>query len=232
MGITQRASNAAGSKMARTFGAATIGIAATAAIVAMAGPASANAPSSGSSGQPTTSGHHHGHGPGDAGRHGHYLQGSVVSVGSDNFVVADGSKTVTVDVSSTTTYTDAGVASPTLSNVTAGEWVTVSGSPDSSDTVTATTVTIGQPPALIFEGTVATLGTNNFTVTKGDKTVTIDVSPTTTYADAGVTSADFANVTAGERVATYAAATSTTDVVDALSVWVLPAKSESESAHL
>jgi hypothetical protein len=51
---------------------------------------------------------------------------------------------VTVDVTSSTTYNDQGVTSPTLANVTVGETVAAFGT-EASGTVTATSVDIGTP---------------------------------------------------------------------------------------
>jgi preprotein translocase subunit YajC len=73
--------------------------------------------------------------------------GRVKSVGDDTFTITTGSgATVTVNVSSSTTYRDPSVSSATLANVTVGEQVAVFGT-ESSDTVTATSVGIGNPPA-------------------------------------------------------------------------------------
>jgi Domain of unknown function (DUF5666) len=72
--------------------------------------------------------------------------GTVQSVGSDSFVITtkDGSS-VTVDVSSSTTYRDKDVSAATLANVTVGETVAAFGTL-SSGVVTATSVGIGMPP--------------------------------------------------------------------------------------
>jgi len=75
--------------------------------------------------------------------------GTVESVNAsgDSFTVKNhAGTTVTVDVSSSTTYSDPTVSSASLSNVTAGEQVAVIGSV-SSDVVTATKVLIGVPTA-------------------------------------------------------------------------------------
>jgi hypothetical protein len=73
--------------------------------------------------------------------------GTVKSVGDDTFAITtrDGT-TVTVNVSSSTTYRDHDVSSPSLANVTVGEQVAVFGT-DSANVVTATSVAIGAPPA-------------------------------------------------------------------------------------
>jgi hypothetical protein len=104
------------------------------------------------------------------------------------------------------------VTSPTLANVTVGETVAAFGT-EASGTVTATSVDIGTPgggpgrfggsPPAAF-GTVATVGTDDFTLTtKSGTTVTVDVTSSTTYNDQGVTSPTLANVTVGETVAAF-----------------------------
>jgi hypothetical protein len=71
------------------------------------------------------------------------VAGTVESVGTGSFTVKDrAGTTVTVDVTSSTTYKDAGVASPTIADVTVGERVAVQGT-TASGTVTATSVLIG-----------------------------------------------------------------------------------------
>jgi hypothetical protein len=69
--------------------------------------------------------------------------GTVASVGTSTFTLngRDGS-TVTVDVTSSTTYKDQAVTSPSFANVTVGEMVSVEGT-TASGVVTATSVTIG-----------------------------------------------------------------------------------------
>jgi hypothetical protein len=73
--------------------------------------------------------------------------GTVKSVGEGTFTITtrDGT-TVTVNVSSATTYRDRAVTSPTIANVTVGEHVAVFGT-DSSNVVAATGVAIGGPGA-------------------------------------------------------------------------------------
>ena len=60
----------------------------------------------------------------------------------------------------------------------------------------------GTPPAAF--GTVASVGTNTFTLTGHDgTTVTVDVSATTTYVDPAVTSPSLADVKVGAHVAVF-----------------------------
>ena len=110
---------------------------------AIAGAASTT--SAASSASSTSS--HVGHPPGGPTGSPPVAVGRVKSVGDDTFTITTQSgATVTVNVSSSTTYRDPSVSSATLANVTVGEQVAVFGT-ESSDTVTATSVGIGNPPA-------------------------------------------------------------------------------------
>jgi hypothetical protein len=72
--------------------------------------------------------------------------GTVTSVTGETFVLSTGSgTTVTVDVSSSTTYRDWGTASASLADVKVGQHVAVVGK-ESDGTVTATSVMVGTPP--------------------------------------------------------------------------------------
>ena len=85
--------------------------------------------------------------PGPGGMWGHgtppAAAGTVESVGTGSFTLQgrDGT-TVTVDVTSSTTYKDQKATSPSFANVTVGEMVSVQGT-TASGVVTATSVTIG-----------------------------------------------------------------------------------------
>jgi hypothetical protein len=69
--------------------------------------------------------------------------GTVESVGTNTFTLKGrNGTTVTVDVSSSTTYRDGKVTSPRFSDVTVGEMVSVEGT-TTSGVVTATRVPIG-----------------------------------------------------------------------------------------
>ena len=69
--------------------------------------------------------------------------GTVESVGTNTFTLKGrNGTTVTVDVSSSTTYRDGKVASPTFAKVTKGEMVSVEGT-TAAGVVTATSVQIG-----------------------------------------------------------------------------------------
>jgi hypothetical protein len=85
--------------------------------------------------------------------------GTVTSVGDGTFTLtAQDGTAVTVNVSTTTTYLDAGVTSATMANVTVGEHVAVFGT-DTSNVVTATSVAVGEPPAGGKGGPEGTRGT-------------------------------------------------------------------------
>ncbi|HEY5097588.1 MAG TPA: hypothetical protein VII46_06035 [Acidimicrobiales bacterium] len=73
----------------------------------------------------------------------------------------------------------------------------------------------GSPPAAV--GTVASVGSDSFTLTAQDSTtVTVNVGTATTYRDAGVTTPTLANVTVGEHVAVFG--TDTANAVTATGV--------------
>jgi hypothetical protein len=152
----------------------------------------------------------------------------VATVGTNSFTLTshDGT-TVTVDVSPSTTYADPAVSSASLADVKVGTHVAVFGT-DNANTVAATKVAIGDghgpgapggpggsgprggtPPATF--GTVASVGSNTFTVTAHDgTTVTVDVSSSTTYREFGVTSASIADVKVGTQVAVFGTETGNT----------------------
>ncbi len=73
----------------------------------------------------------------------------------------------------------------------------------------------------LLRGKVASLGTDSFTVTAGAATVTVDVSTTTTYADAAVSGASFTTLSVGSRVAVEGTLAGT-NLVDASTVRILP----------
>ena len=72
----------------------------------------------------------------------------------------------------------------------------------------------------LVRGKVASLGTGSFTLTRGVATITVDVSPTTTYADAAVTGASFATLAVGTRVAVEGTLAGT-NLVDAAAVRIV-----------
>ena len=144
--------------------------------------------------------------------------------------------TFTVNVDTTTAFTEDGVTAPTFGNVCVGSKVKATGTVVDT-TVTATDVKIKPPHVRTGAmGTVAsvngistpgTCGTSglpgSFTITGHDsKTFTVNVDPSTTFTDEGVTSPTFANVCVGEFVA--AKGTVTDPIVTATDVFIAPAK--------
>jgi len=132
-------------------------------------------------------------------------------------------------VSGSTTYEDPSVTTATLADVNVGDHVAVFGT-DTDNTVTATKVAIGGPggpghadgpggghgpsfggtPPAAF-GTVASVGTDTFTLTSRDgTTVTVKVSGSTTYEDPSVTTATLADVKVGDHVAVFGTDTDNT----------------------
>lgn len=121
-----------------------LGLAVGGGAIAGAASTSTSSPSTSVPGQQTYGPTDHGNPP--AGGTPPAAVGIVKTVGSDIFTITarDGT-TVTVNVSGATTYQDQGVTSPNFANVTVGEHVAVFGT-DTSNTVTATKVAIGNPP--------------------------------------------------------------------------------------
>ena len=148
------------------------------------------------------------------------------------------STTDTVDVSTTTTFVEHGVTTPTFANVCVGSKVAAVGA-DASNTVTATSVFISPPPIpkphAIF-GTVAsvngtsTAGTCGAADTAGAFTLdaahsttdTVEVSTTTTFFEHGVTTSTFGNVCVGDKVGAFGMVSAGT--VTATSVFITPPK--------
>ena len=209
------------------------------------------ATSTSTSTQPSASGvGPHSDGPGGPGRFGRFggtppaAMGTVASVGTNSFTLTarDGT-TVTVDVGSSTTYLDHDVTSPSIADVKVGDHVAVFGT-SNAGTVTATKVAIGGPggpgghgghdgkggpggpggmggPPPAAMGTVASVGTNSFTLTTRDgTTVTVDVSSSTSYLKFGSTSAALGDVTVGAHVAVFG--TDTANTVTATKVGIAP----------
>lgn len=150
------------------------------------------------------------------------VTGIVESVTTGSFTVKSGAATITVDVTSSTRYFDHGVSSPTIANVTIGERVKVRGREAGTNTVDASRVRVLQAVP-IATGTVHSVTTSSFTITKGTATITVNVSSTTRYLDHGVSSPTAANVTTGEHVEVWGSAAGT-NAVQASEVRVLPAR--------
>jgi hypothetical protein len=137
-------------------------------------------------------------------------------------LVAWGGTTWTVDLSGSTTYSEAGVTSPTYSNVAVGDQVAVDGTTTAPDTVDAGSVWVSERP--VVSGTVATApasATGSFTLTtRGGTTWTVDLTGSTTYAERGVTSPTYVDVAVGDEVVVFGTSTGT-DTVTAGSVTIM-----------
>jgi hypothetical protein len=159
------------------------------------------------------------------------LAGTVTAVAVGSFTLQSGKKPpVTVDVTTTTTYVERDVTTPTLLNVLAGDRVVVRGEPGStSGTFAATSVRIIPPPTHAYPGVVKGLvtvtggGNGYFTIVRGEgkKTFIVDFSSFTTYTEKGVTSPTIANVTAGEKVVVRGTASWPKTTVNAKSVHIV-----------
>jgi hypothetical protein len=137
-------------------------------------------------------------------------------------LVAWGGATWTVDLSTSTTYREAGVSSPTYSNVAVGDQASVAGTSTGSDTVAASSVSIAQTPVVV--GTVATApaaSTGSFTVTThGGVTWTVTLTGSTTYTECGITSPSFTDLAVGDQAVVFGSSTGT-DAATATSVVII-----------
>jgi hypothetical protein len=143
-----------------------------------------------------------------------------------DITTGDPSVTVTVNLSSNPTYREPGFSTPSVTNIMAGDRVSVSGTQDGTNTVTATYVDL--PRAMDF-GTVATAPASatatTFTITttgRTSATVIVTVTGTTTYRDPGVSSPTLADVVATANVLVIGTQEGT-GAVTATSVFILPA---------
>ncbi len=166
---------------------------------------------------------HHGHGLGG----GPVAAGTVASVPADNAftITTHAGTTLTVDVTTSTTYVERGVSSPSLADVTQGALVALFGT-ISGTTVSATEVSIWVPKVAsnqpVAAGTVASVPADNaFTITThAGTTLTVDVTASTTYVERGVSSPSLADVTRGALVALFGTISGTT--VSATEVSIAP----------
>jgi hypothetical protein len=137
------------------------------------------------------------------------VAGTVASVGSTSFTVTTpGGATETVNVTSSTTFSGAGITG--LSSLKTGATVGVYGTTTSSSAITATRVTsfAGGGRGGFFGGggggafgSITAIGSNSFTIsTRGGTTETIDVSASTTYSSSGGTLSGLSALKTGEDV--------------------------------
>jgi hypothetical protein len=147
-------------------------------------------------------------------RHGFAAAGTVqtapVGTNADNTftIKTPGGAVETVDVSTSTTYSERGVTGPSIVDVASGDRVGVFGTVSGS-TVTASAVWIAAPPPT--PGTFATAGTvqstpvgDSFVIETCSHTqVTVDVTGTTTYEERGVADASLTDVKTTDDVAVF-----------------------------
>ncbi|MGA2835696.1 MAG: DUF5666 domain-containing protein [Acidimicrobiales bacterium] len=129
------------------------------------------------------------------------FSGTVASVGAGSFTLTEaGGTTVTVDVTSSTTYAETGTAN-SLTGVIAGERVLVTPTPGTGSTATTVTATHVLVVLAEVSGTVQSVGSGSFTVlTPGDLVLTANTTPSTTYTENGATAT---GVTVGQPVTAF-----------------------------
>jgi hypothetical protein len=146
---------------------------------------------------------------------------SVIGVGSGSFTVRRANQAVTVEVSPTTTYSEQGVTSASLSNVLIGDRVTVNGSITSNnDVVDANHVQVLQLLPNDFDGTISSIGTGTFIAMRGNSPVNVDVTAQTTYSVGGV-AATFSSLAEGDRIIVHGTSNTGGSIVNALHVDIL-----------
>ena len=113
-------------------------------------------------------------------------------------VTLPGGSSQTLTTTSATTYSQGGAAA-SRSALVAGVRISAQGTLDSSGSFTATSIAIA--PSTVV-GTVASKTASTIVVTTSDgKTVTVNVTSSTTYSVRGVSAATLANVAVGDRIA-------------------------------
>ena len=153
-----------------------------------------------------------------------------------DFTVSSNGSTFTIDVGTTSTsFSEKGMSSPSFAIVCAGDVVRATGTLSANNLLTATSVVVIPPPTGHVTGTVASVngssssgscGTSgmagDFTVTSNGTTFTINVgASSTSFSEKGVSSPSFAIVCVGDMVRALGPI-SAADVVVAKSVTVIP----------
>jgi hypothetical protein len=155
--------------------------------------------------------------------------------GTFTLTVSWGRATTAVDVTEATTYTDSAVTMPTYANVCVGSVVRAFGT-FSAGTLTASSVTIVPPPQVKIRGIVASVGGSStagclssgtvpFTMV-GERSLsitTVDLTSTTTYTDAAVTTPGYGYICVAGYV--EADGTLSSGTLTAASVTILPTPS-------
>ncbi len=142
---------------------------------------------------------------------------------------------VTVDVTSTTKFTDAADATPSFADVCVGDDVIALGTLSSTDTLAATSVTVvpantGKATGIVASvngssasgscGVAGDAGSFTLGSRRVSSIVTVDVTTETTFTDASDPTPSFADVCVGNRVSAIGTVLSTT--LTATSVAVVP----------
>jgi hypothetical protein len=149
-----------------------------------------------------------------------------------DFTLASGATHYTVEVGSTsTTFEEHGIGSPSFADVCTGDKVRAAGT-FSADTVSASHVTVIPPRPRKVSGTVASVdgmstcgvggAAGDFTLASGATHYTVDVGRTsTTFKEHGVSSPSFAAVCPGDKVQTIGTVSNNNDIA-ATAVLVTP----------
>jgi hypothetical protein len=155
------------------------------------------------------------------------------------------STTDTVDVATTTTFSERGVTTPSFVDVCVGGKVGAVGT-ISSGTVTATAVFVFSPPTSKLQAVFGTVASVNGTSTAGTcgvadttgtftmtdihgTTDTVDVATTTTFSEHGVTAPSFVDVCVGAKVG--AVGTISSGTVTATAVFASPSMTAGPPIH-
>ncbi len=152
------------------------------------------------------------------------VDGKVTGLGSGSFTVLDrSSKSYTVDVTGTTIYREHNASAPGIGDIKVGTFVDVLGSVTGT-TVMATAVRIEahEPHSAPFRpmgalpdavGKVTSVGTTSFTIEdRTGKSMTVDVTGTTTYEEPGATSPSIGDIKVGDFAAVSGTVTGSTVV--------------------
>jgi Domain of unknown function (DUF5666) len=148
---------------------------------------------------------------------------TVTSVGSGTFNVRRINEPVTVQVTSKTTYGEAGKTSATFADVKTGQRVTVSA--DFTGTVNvlkATHVQIVPLAPKDITATVTQVGSSSFSVLEGNSRITIEVSPHTLFTRLGVTSPpSMSDLTPGDHVIVHGTSNPGGSVINATHIYFI-----------
>ena len=164
-----------------------------------------------------------------------------VSGNKGDFALASSSTAFTVDVNTSTTFTEHGVSAPSFANVCVGDRVHAVGPASASDVVTASEVTIlparlprlsGSVSSVDGTSTAGACGTSGneggFGLVSSSTAYTVDVDTSTTFKEHGVSAPSFADVCVGDPVQATGSL-STNDVMTAADVTIVPPRPDKVS---